>query len=136
MDFYTNAQETEQSAISLLETGQYRHSIFLACLAIELYLKSKLYLVPHRPELEKSHDIIGLYDALCNRYQPKSDLRPNINICRKYFNEARYPYGGSANIYTKDFAMEFVNIIADVKDYIDNECMATVEDLQKMYPSM
>ena len=133
MNFYANAQETEQSAINLYVTGQYRHSVFLACLATELYLKSKLYLVPHRVELEKSHDVIGLYDALRKRFYPKTDMRASINLCRKYYNESRYPYNGNLDIYTKDFAKDFIDIVAEIKDFIDNECIATIEDLQNKY---
>ena len=134
MDFYTNAQETEKSAIDLFSAGQYRHSVFLACLAVELYLKSRLRLVPHRVELEKSHDVIGLYDALLNRFRPKLDMWPMVNLCRKYFNESRYPYSGNTDVYTQAFASDFVGFIADIRDFIDNVCVASAEDLENMYP--
>ena len=133
MEFYANAWETELSAIDLFNAGRYRHSISLACLAVGLYLKSKLHLVSHRVDLEKSHDVIGLYDALCSHYQPKVNMRSMINICRKYFNESRYPYDGDTSVYTQAFAKEFIDFVVDIRQFIDNECMATIDDLAAKY---
>jgi hypothetical protein len=53
--------------------------------------------------------------------------------CRKYFNESRYPYASDVSIYTKEFAAEFIEFITIIKDYIDNDCLATVEDLKDRY---
>ena len=64
MDLYSNAYETEQAAKVLFEAGSHRHSVYFACLAVELYLKSKLHLVEHHIDLEASHNIVGLYTAL------------------------------------------------------------------------
>ena len=86
MDYCTNAQETETAAMWLLEGGHYRQAIYMFCLSVELYLKSKLHLVEHREELEASHDIIGIYNSLIKRFIPKSNLKPMINMCRKYFH--------------------------------------------------
>ena len=120
MDFYANALETEKSANDLFDSGQYRHSVYLSCLSVELFLKSKLHLVPHRMELEKSHDVIGLYDALLQCHRPKSDMKPMINLCRKYFNESRYPYYGRTDVYTKAFAQRFIDFIKLIKHFVDN----------------
>ena len=133
MDFYTNAQETEQTAICMLEACRYRHSIYMSCLAVELYLKSKLHLVPHRDNLETSHNIVSMYNALVLRYPSKKDLLPMIDLCRKYFNESRYPYAGDNSVYTENFTKEFIKIVCAVKDYIDNECVATIDDLKNKY---
>ena len=133
MDYYTNAQETEQAANVLLETGLYRQSVYMSCLATELYLKSKLHLVKYREGLEFSHDIVNLYRALLTRYQPKVDMDIMVVRCRKYFSESRYPYANDTSIYTNEFAKEFVEFIALLKDYIDNECIATIDDLKDMY---
>ena len=42
VDYYDNAQETQKAAIALLDSGIYRQSVYMSCLAIELYLKTKL----------------------------------------------------------------------------------------------
>ena len=76
MDFYSNAYETEQAAKSLFENEFYRQSIYFSCLAVELYFKSKLHLVEHHIDLEASHNIVGLYTALTNRFPFKSNVMP------------------------------------------------------------
>jgi len=37
------------------------------------------------------------------------------------------------DIYDKEFAIRFIQIVADVKEYVDNECASTLEDLQKKH---
>ena len=134
MDYYINAQETERAAIALLEAGIYRQSVFMSCLAVELFLKSKLQIVSHDDALERSHDIVNMYKALRTRFEPKRSFDKVITKCRKYFNESRYPYSSDVSIYTKDFAMEFISYVADIRDFIDNDCLATLEDLKKRFP--
>ncbi len=92
MDFYQNAVETELSAKVLHDKGMYRHAIYFYCLAIELYLKSRLYLVEFKEDLDISHDISGLYDALKVRFKSSKNLGWYMSRSRKYFNESRYPY--------------------------------------------
>ena len=133
MDCYTNAWGYEQAAVDLLSTGRYQQSIFLCCLAVELYLKSKLHLVPHDDDLETSHDVIRIYNALTSRYQPKTNHKLMIVRCRKYFNESRYPSAVDVSVYTKDFASEFIDFVAAIRDFIDNECVATIDDLKGKY---
>jgi len=133
VDYYDNAQETERAAVVLLDTGIYRQSVYMACLAIELYLKSKLYLVKYREGLEVSHDIVNLYRALITRFQPKVDMGSMVLRCRKYFHESRYPYSSDVSIYDEGFAKEFIAFVALIKDYVDNECIATMDDLKSKY---
>jgi len=111
VDYYTNAQETEQAAVALLEAEIYRQSVFMSCLAAELFLKSKLLLVSHDEALEHSHDIVNIYKALRTRFEPKKSFDRMITKCRKYFNESRYPYSSDVSIYTKDFASEFISLL-------------------------
>ena len=133
MNYYDNAVDVHESADGLLGLNKFRMSIYCSCLAVELYLKSKLHLVSHEDELEVSHNIIAIYDALTARFKPKNDLKPMIVRCRKYFNESRYPYVGDIGIYTKEFAEEFIDFTNQVKDFIDNDCMATMDDLLNKY---
>ncbi|MDR1665184.1 MAG: HEPN domain-containing protein [Clostridiales bacterium] len=133
MDYYSNAVETEQAARVLYDAEMYRQAIYLFCLAIELYLKSRLYLVKHNEDLALSHDIIGLYHALNSRFASPGNLEKLIAKSRKYFNEARYPYTGDTGIYTRGFADGFINAVTEVKQYVDTQCVATEDDLQTMF---
>ena len=101
-------------------------------MAIELFLKSKLYLVDGWEKYEFSHDVVNMYRHLKKRFLPKEELTSLITLCRKYFNEARYPHG-DISIYTEVFAQEFLGCVNCVKDYIDNVCVATIDDLQSKY---
>ncbi len=56
-----------------------------------------------------------------------------MTLSRKYFNESRYPYAGDIRVYTRGFADEFIKITDDVKYYVDNECIATEDDLTKKF---
>jgi len=134
VDFYENAHRNEQAAITLFNAGHYQQCISLACLAVELYLKSKLHLVPHKPYWETSHDVVNIYEALIKRFKPKSDFRAEITQSRKYFNESRYPYAGDLSVYTADFAQEFLDLVAKIRTYIDEDCLATLDDLTGKYP--
>ena len=132
MDFYDNAVDVHEAADILYNNGKYRMAVFNACLAIELYLKSRLPLVEYDIRLESSHDVINIYRCLTARFRSLKDLTPMINMCRKYYNEARYPYEGR-DVFTIEFAAEFMGYLADVKDYIENECVATLSDLKSKY---
>lgn len=132
MDFYENATDVHEAAEILYKNGKYRMSVYNSCLAIELYLKSKLSLVEYDVRLEASHDVVNIYRCLTNRFSSSKDLTLVINLCRKYFNESRYPYKG-VEAFTSEFALEFLKHLLDVKSYIDNECSATMEDLQKKF---
>jgi len=133
VNFYDNAKETEQAANVLFDAGIYRQSVYMACLAVELYLKSKLHLVEHNEDLEFSHDVINLYRALLTRYQPQVNMDSMITKCRKYMTESRYPYSRDVNVFTEEFACEFLNFVTAVKDFVDNDCLATMDDLLDKY---
>ena len=129
MDYYQNAQETERAACSLLDNGFFRQSTYMFCLAVELYLKSKLGLVEHSPNIEKTHDIINMYKLLSERFAPRTNLTKAVTRCQKYFNESRYPYMVDARLYTEEFAKEFKEFAASIREYIEDECLATLDDL-------
>ena len=132
MDYYSSAVSWFESA-KLLEANEFfQQSVSQSCLAVELFLKSKLLIVEPDSELDKSHDSINIYRVLAKHYPTNRDLLPGIRNCRKYFNEARYPYSG-VEFYTKTFAQEFLGYVQAVKDYIDNDCQANLDDLQRKY---
>jgi len=132
VDFYSNATDIHESAEILFNNGKYRMAVYNVCLSVELYLKSKLLLVDYEPRLESSHDTINIYRCLTKRFKSSKDLTYAINMCRKYFNESRYPYG-TTEVYTSEFASEFLEYLSDVKFYIDNECVATLDDLKAKF---
>ena len=99
---------------------------------MELYLKSVLGLVEHNIDLETSHDIINIYRCLSKRYKATEDLTYALVRCRKYFNEARYPTSES-EVYTKQFCEEFLGYIDLIRNYVDNQCHATTDDLIKKF---
>jgi len=45
---------------------------------------------------------------------------------------SRYPVSGTA-VYTEKFAASFRQYVIDIKFYIDNECIATIEDLPNKF---
>lgn len=132
MNYYDNALNWYNSAKFSLTGEFYQQSISQSCLAVELFLKSKLILVDPDSELDKSHDSISIFKELAKKYPTRKELLHGIRNCRKYFNEARYPHSGT-DIYTKEFAEEFVKYVEDVRDYIDNECPTSMQDLQNKY---
>ena len=132
MNFYDNAMEVQLAAESLCENGHYRMSVCNSCLAIELFLKSRLPLVEGWEEYEFSHDVINIYRHLSKKFRSKTDLTKMITLGRKYFNESRYPHGDTA-VYTRDFAQEFLEYVSSVRSYIDNECIADIDDLQDRF---
>ena len=132
MDFYDNAADVHETADILYDHKKYRMSVYNTCLAVELYLKSRLSLVEYDARLESSHDVVNIYRCLAKRFRSSKDLMPALNMYRKYFNEARYPYSGT-DVFTQEFALEFQHYLTDIKNYVDTECAATLDDLKKRF---
>ena len=123
MDYYENAMEQSKAANILFQNSEYRTCVSLSCLAIELYLKSRLCLADGGAKYEFSHDIISMYNLLNNSFASRKDLLRIVRISRKYFTESRYASAGN-EVYTKEFAQEFLSYVMDIKHYVDNECIA------------
>ena len=128
MDYYKLAEEEMQVTETLYNAERYRHAVFHACMSMEYFLKAKLVQINPASEFLDTHDIINIFKVIQSKYKPSRDLRPIVGFCRKYFNESRYPASGTA-VYTKEFAEEFMEYVGNIKNYIDSECVATVEDL-------
>jgi len=131
MNLYENAEYWEGSAKDNLIIKRYRTSVYSSCLAIELYLKSALSSVDPNSDYLESHDVVNLYNTVARKYPPSSDLSPIIRKCRKHFNEARYPV--VEEVYDKNFAEEFTGNVKKIKNYVDNECHISDEDLIKRF---
>jgi hypothetical protein len=81
---------------------------------------------------EFSHDTINIYRHLTKRFPSKVDLIKMITLGRKYFNESRYPHGDTS-IYNTELAREFLKYTTIVRSYVDNECIANINDLQDKF---
>ena len=132
MDCYSNAKEWHNGAKIMANSGEYRLAIYHCCMAVELYLKSRLPQVPHRDDLEESHDVIGVYKALSDVYGKDNTIDKVIPKIRKYINESRYPSNPVVK-FDKSLADEFIGHVADVNEYVDTKCMATLNDLSTKF---
>jgi len=132
VDYYKLAEEELKAIETLFVAGQYRHVITHTCLCIEYLLKTKLVQIAPTSELLYGHDIINIFKDIQVKYKPGKDLSIGLRFCRKYLNESRYPESGT-EIYTKEFAEQFLLHMEEIKYYIDNECSATLEDLANKY---
>jgi len=133
MSYYNDALEWQGTAIDMKACGRYRASVYMACLSVECFLKSKVEIIDPLNERLREHDSIYFYRLLKSKYPTKKDLMTEIRLCRKYHNDARYSNTDNTEIYNEDFASRFIQIISDVKGYVDNDCASTLEDLTKKY---
>ena len=133
MGYYEDALEWHGTANDMITCGRFRASVYMSCLAVECYLKFRVEMIqPNNPRL-REHDSIYLYRLLKERYPSKKDLTTGIRLCRKYHSDARYSNTPKSEIYDQEFATRFIQIADDVKAYVDNECVATLDDLVKKY---
>ena len=132
MDYYKSASHWYESAKFSITGGFYQQSVSQSCLSAELFLKSQLSITEPNSELDKSHDTLNIFKTLSKRFPAKRDMLQGIRYCRKYFNESRYPFGND-DIYTKEFAEEFLGYVKEIKRYIDEDCQSTIDDLQHKY---
>ena len=132
MNYYKLGEDKQKVAQLTKTAGFYADSVYASCLAIEFFLKSVMNRVSEAEEFEFTHDVINLYYAIEKKYPSSKDLSEAVKYCRKYNNESRYPYGG-ADIFTEDFAEQFLEYAEDVKRYVDEECQATFEDLKNKF---
>ena len=132
MNYYELAEDEIKAIEKLYNAGQYRHAVYHSCIAIELLLKAKLVQIAPTSVLLEGHDIVNIFRAVDEKYKSSKELLTVVRFCRKYFNESRYPLSGTA-IYSEEFANSFRQYVNDTKFYIDNECVATIDDLTKKF---
>ena len=75
---------------------------------------------------------IGIYRTIEKRY-PNPALRTLVKLSRKYFNDSRYSNSENFPAFTESLATDFIEYAQRVKDYIDFDCQASLEDLQKRF---
>jgi len=132
MDYYQIAEEPLNASQALKRDGMYRMSVCMATLAIDLLLKSVLYRVNSSSELLVGHNHIGIFREIESHY-PKPELRTVVKLSRKYFNDSRYSNKDNVHIFTESLAEDFIEYAQQVKDYVDANCQATLDDLQKKF---
>ena len=133
MGYYEDAQEWYGTAIDLKECGRYRAAVYMSCLAVECFLKAKVEMIDPDDVKLGEHDSIYLYRVLKAKFNSKTDLSRDIVLCRKYHNEARYSNTIKPEVYNEDFSTEFLEIIQKVKLFVDEECIASIDDLLSKY---
>ena len=132
MDYYNLAEEPFSTAVELIDIGRYRMSVHMSTLAMDLYLKSILYRIDPRSDYLVGHDHIGIFRLIEKRY-PKPELSSLVKLSRKYFNSSRYSKTEDLSIYTKQLAQEFVAYAQQIKNYVDNDCAASIDDLKNRF---
>ena len=132
MDYYRISEEPFNASKSLKRDGMYRMSVSMATLAIDLMLKSVLYRVNSSSELLIGHNHIGIFREI-ERCYPKPELYTVVKLSRKYFNDSRYSNNDNFPTFTENLAADFIEYAQQVKDYVDIDCQATLNDLQKSF---
>jgi len=132
MDYYKIAEEPFLAAPLLINDGLYRMSVSMSTLAIDLLLKSVLYRLENTNDLLIGHDHIGIFRAIEKRY-PNPELRTLVKLSRKYFNDSRYSSSENFATFTETLAMDFIEYSKQIKNYVDIDCQASLEDLEKRF---
>ena len=120
------------AAITLFDNGLFRMSVSMSTLAIDLLLKSMVFRLDRTSDFLMGHDHIGMFRLIEKRY-PKPELRTVVKLSRKYFNDTRYSNNENLSAYTDDFARDFIGYTQQIKDFIDTDCQASLDDLQALY---
>ena len=84
-------------------------------------------------DLMMGHNHAGILTFIENMYPKKSDIRHATKLSRKYFKDSRYSRAENLSVFTDDLADEFISYVRLIKNYVDNDCCATLEDLKKRF---
>ena len=133
MDYYKLSEEPLKAALSNKEQGLYRMSVSMSTLAIDLLLKSVLYRMEPSHDLMMGHNHVGIVTFIENAYPKKDDVRHTAKLSRKYFKDSRYSRSENLVVFTEELADNFISNVKFIKDYVDNDCRATLTDLQKKF---
>lgn len=133
MDYYKLSEEPLQAALSNKEQGLYRMSVNMSTLAIDLLLKSVLYRMEPTHDLMIGHNHAGIVTFIERVYPKKDNVRQAAKLSRKYFKDSRYSRSENLDVFTEKLADDFINYTNLIKNYVDNDCQATLEDLQKKF---
>jgi len=133
MDYYKLSEEPMQAAKVNKEQGLYRMSVSMSTLAIDVLIKSVLHRISPDNDLMMGHNHPGILRVIETKYQKKDSIRQVVKLSRKYFKNSRYSNSEDFPVFTENLAEEFISYAQQVKEYVDIECQATFEDLQKRF---
>ena len=133
MDYYKLSEEPMQAAISNKEQGLYRMSVSMSTLAIDLLLKSVVYRIEPTHDLMMGHNHAGIVTFIENMYPKKDVVRHAAKLSRKYFKDSRYSRSENLVVFTAKLADDFISYTMLIRNYVDNDCQATLDDLQKKF---
>jgi len=133
MDYYKLSEEPLQAAKLNKEQGLYRMSVSMSTLAIDLLLKSVLHRIEPTHDMMMGHNHAGIVTFIEGKYPRKDAVRHAAKLSRKYFKDSRYSRSENLSLFTETLADDFVGYAEIIKDYVDTECQATLEDLQKRF---
>jgi HEPN domain-containing protein len=92
--------------------------------------------------MEPTHDLMmghnhpGIVTFIESAYQRKDDVRQAAKLSRKYFKDSRYSRSENLVVFTEELADHFISYAKLIKKYVDNDCQATLADLQKKFNSL
>ena len=127
------SEEPLQAAISNKEQGLYRMSVSMSTLAIDLLLKSVLYRMEPTHDLMMGHNHVGIVTFIEKMYPKKDGIRYVAKLSRKYFKDSRYSRSENLAVFTEELADSFISYSKHIKEYVDNDCQATLADLQNKF---
>ena len=84
-------------------------------------------------DLIMGHNHVGIVTFIENVYPKKGDVRQAVKLSRKYFKDSRYSRSENLAVFTEELADNFISYTKLIKDYVDNDCQATFDDLIKKF---
>ena len=105
-------------------------SVSMSTLAIDLLLKSVLYRIEPAHDLIMGHNHVGIVAFIESAYPKSTSVRHAAKMSRKYFKDSRYSRSENLAVFTAELAENFISYVELVKNYVNNDCQATFEDLQ------
>jgi len=133
MDYYKLSEEPLAAAKANKDQGLYRMSVSMATLAIDLLLKSVVHRIESAHDLIMGHNHAGMVTFVETIYPKKDKIRHAAKLSRKYFNASRYSRVENLALFSEELADEFICYAELIKEYVDNDCQATIEDLQTRF---
>jgi len=133
MDYYHLADEPQKAAEINKENGLFRMSVSMSTLAIDMFLKSVLYRMEPANDLLMGHNHAGILKIIETKYPKNDAVRHIVKLSRKYFKDSRYSNTENLVVFTDALAADFIDYVTQIKNYVDDNCKATLTDLQERF---
>jgi len=111
-------------------------SVCMSTLAIDVLLKSVLFRVAPENDLLMGHNHPGMVMKIESKYPSNDTIRHIAKLSRKYFKDSRYSNSENFPTFTQSLANDFIGYAESVKEYVDTQCQATLEDLKNKFKAM